>query len=183
MQTSSYLWRGESNSTIMLKCFIITLLAASPSAIRRGRPPLACLHALWLPSDTKTGVQSCGLRGKASSLSPHMHVPFMAAGSKVQAVRQPPPRSDTVPSASTTQLPSTLPPDLLPLSTWQTCPPGPWYCCTQLNIEKIFCHEIDHIGYFRITILCWFQKCYLAKWKMQAILASRKAMTQSFDPA
>ncbi len=57
---------------------------SSPSRTRRGCPPLGCLHALELPTAPETEIRRHEPPRKASSLSPHMHVPFTAVGSGVQ---------------------------------------------------------------------------------------------------
>ncbi len=71
------------------------LLVARPcsnaSRMWKGRPPPGCLLALWIPT---LGIREHRSQGKAFSLSPHMHTPLTAEGSRVQTTDT---CSDTLP--------------------------------------------------------------------------------------
>jgi hypothetical protein len=68
---------------------LMARLFSSTSRMCGGRPLLGGLHALSRPSDAETGIGCCGPQREASSLSPHMHVPFTGARSRVQTVHNP----------------------------------------------------------------------------------------------
>ncbi len=83
---------GKCVSIMVSKCNMFTLLVARPcrslSRMWRGCSPPGYLHALD-PTASKIGVRRHRPSPrKASSLSPHMHVPVSANESWVQTVHQ-----------------------------------------------------------------------------------------------